>query len=328
MLPASSKDFSHGFDWRKWEARSVCALGLLLAGYVGVTVWAVRGNLTNALHQLSWRVVPAVIGFVAVGWILRSLRWHYYVRCRRWEIPFGHSVWAFFASFAFAVTPGKVGEVIKSVLLRTRYNVPLADGAGVLLVERLGDLIAVLILAAGGLTLMTNGPVYFAMVVLLVGAMTVAVSSRKIHRPVLARFARVKKIAPLVEKIVRLLDSGRALLQPAPLAAGIAVALVAWTCEGIAFHLLVRSFGLAIHPLTSCAIFGIGTVVGALSALPGGVGGFEVVAILLLTKLGLPTAALPVVVFRFCSLWLANLVGFAFLLGWLTFISKPARAAK
>jgi len=56
--------------------------------------------------------------------------------------PWRHSLLAFLASFVFTATPGKAGEVIKSVLLRTRYDVPLPMAWGVLLVERLGDLLA------------------------------------------------------------------------------------------------------------------------------------------------------------------------------------------
>jgi uncharacterized membrane protein YbhN (UPF0104 family) len=53
-------------------------------------------------------------------------------------------------------------------------------------------------------------------------------------------------------------------------------------------------------------------------------GSFEVVAVILLTRLGLPTstAILPVLLFRFFSLWLTNLVGFFFLMYWLSSVSK------
>ena len=54
-----------------------------------------------------------------------------------------------------------------------------------------------------------------------------------------------------------------------------------------------------------------------MSALPGGIGSFEVVMVLLLSRL-----ALPVVLFRFCTLWLTSLLGFLFLLGLLSFVSR------
>jgi uncharacterized membrane protein YbhN (UPF0104 family) len=304
--------------WGRWATRSLLVLAAIMCLYVGASVWAKRADLAGASGKLPWHVIPSVIGLVFLGWGLRSLRWHYYVKRLGWPVPLHHSLLAFFASFAFTATPGKAGEVVKSVLLRTRYNVPLADGAGVLLVERLGDLLAVLVLAAGGLTLMADGVIYFVLAVLMVGGIGALVSSRAVYYPLLMQIERIGRLAGLADKLLRLLDTGRRLLRPAPLLAGVGIALVAWSCEGWAFHVLMRGFGVAITPVKACSIFGIATLFGALCASPGGVGGFEGVMLWLLSRLGLPVAAatLPIVLFRFCTLWLTSLLGFGFLLWW------------
>ena len=324
LPPSSGKSLVSPVEWRKWLTRSLVLLAVLMCLYVGAGLWAVRGDLARASRQLPWQVIPSILCLVFAGWGLRALRWHYYVGRLRWPVPLGHSLCAFMASFAFTATPGKAGEVVKSVLLRTRHNVPLAEGAGVLLVERLGDLLAVLVLAVGGLTLLADGLVYFLAAAALVGGTTVVVSSRAVYQPLLSQVARVPKLAGLSEKVLRLLDTGRVLLHPTPFLVGTGIALIAWSCEGWAFHILLHGFGMRLSPLTSCSIFGIATVVGALSALPGGVGSFEVVMVLLLSRLSLPAAVatLPVVLFRFCTLWLGSFFGFLFLAGWLLFVSK------
>ncbi len=202
----------------------------------------------------------------ARAWRMDSarLRWHYYVRLLRWEIPLLQSMLAFFASFAFSATPGKAGEVIKSVLLRTRYKTPLAEGVGVLLVERLGDLLAVIILATGGLVLLADAMIYFSLAVLLVGGTAVFVGNRSIYAPILSRMARIAKLSGPANKLLRLFDTSRTLLGPLPFLLGVGVAMIAWSCEGLAFHILIQSFGVRTQILTSCSIFGIATLVGAL----------------------------------------------------------------
>jgi len=291
--------------------------------YLGATIWSVRGDLIRAVGQLPLSSLPSAVGLVLCGLALRAGRWHYYARRLHWDIPLNHSVAAFLASFAFTATPGKAGELVKSVLLRTRYDIPLADGAGVLLVERLGDLLAVIILAAGGLALLPGALGYLIATVLLVGAAMVFVSSRRIHAPVLSQLTRIPKLSGTADKILRMLDSGRVLLQPAPYLVGVGLAVLAWGCEGWAFHVIIRGFGVESRVLTSCSIFGVATLVGALSALPGGLGSFEAVMVLLLSRSGMPVGAatLPVVVFRLCTLWLGSLIGLLFMLGWLSFVS-------
>lgn len=315
--------------WGRWTVRSVVLLGVLMCLYVGTGIWAARGRLLHADQQLPWQALPSILGLVLVGWCLRSLRWHYYVRRLGWPVPLGPSLLSFFASFAFTATPGKAGEVVKSVLLRTRYQVSLSEGAGVLLVERLGDLLAVLVLAAGGVALMSHGWIYFLGAALLVGGVTAAVSSRTLCHALLSRLMRIRKLNSIATKLLRLLDTGRALLRPLPLLAGFGIALVAWGCEGWALHVLLRSFGLELRPLTSCSVYGIATLVGALSALPGGVGSFEVVMVLLLSRLGcsVAAAALPVVLFRCCTLWLTSFLGLFFLTSWLAFGRRGRQTA-
>lgn len=310
--------------WSHWIGRTILGLTAIMCLYLGATVWASRGDLIRAIGRLPLGFLPGVIGLVLLGLLLRAVRWHYYVRRLRWEVPWCQSIVAFLASFAFTATPGKAGEVVKSVLLRTRYNVPLADGVGVLLVERLGDLLAVLLLAASGLTLLADGLVYLLIAAMLVVATTVVVGNRRIYGPIISQVARIPKLSGVADKTICLLNAGRALLHPAPFLVGMGLAMIAWSCEGLAFHLLIGGFGSKPQILTSCSIYGAATLAGALSALPGGIGGFEVVMVLLLSRLGMlvAEAMMPVVVFRLCTLWLGSLIGLVFMLGWLFWMGQ------
>jgi uncharacterized protein (TIRG00374 family) len=314
---------SYAVVWRRWIGRAVFALMAIMFLYLGATIWSVRGDLFRALGRLPLSSLPSAIGLVLCGLALRAGRWHYYARRLRWVVPAHHSVMAFLASFAFTATPGKAGELVKSVLLRTRYDIPLADGAGVLLVERLGDLLAVIILAAGGLALLPGALGYLLVTALLVGVAMIFVCNRPIYAPFFSRLAKVPKLSGTAHKILRMLDSGRVLLQPAPFLVGVGIAVLAWGCEGWAFHIIIQGFGVESRLLTACSIFGVATLVGALSALPGGLGSFEGIMVLLLSQTGMSVGAatLPVVVFRFCTLWLGSLIGLVFMVGWLSFVS-------
>ncbi len=313
--------------WHRWVGRGVFFLTAIMCLYLFATVWAARGNLLRALHELPLTTLPSILALVVLGLALRAGRWHYYVRLLRWQVPWHHSLVAFLASFAFTATPGKAGEVVKSVLLRTRYDLSLTEGMGVLLVERLGDLLAVLVLAIGGLALLADSLVYFLAAAVLVIGMTLFTSSRRIYTPILALVGKLPKLSGFADKMLRLLNTGEALLRPVPFLVGVGIAVLAWGCEGWAFHLLIRGFGVESGFFTSCSIYGIATLVGALSALPGGLGSFEVVMMLLLARLGMPaaTATLPIVLFRLCTLWLGSFLGLLAMVGWFTWIA-PAGA--
>src|SRR6185436_18941781 len=103
--------------------------------------------------------LTSVIGLVILGIALRIVRWQYYVRRLHWNIPFRYSALAFLASLALTATPGKAGEAMKFVLLKERYKIDLSAGVGVLIVERLGDVVAVLILSVASVSLIKGASV-------------------------------------------------------------------------------------------------------------------------------------------------------------------------
>jgi uncharacterized protein (TIRG00374 family) len=113
-------------------------------------------------------------------------------------------------------------------------------------------------------------------------------------------------------------------MQSIPLLVGGSVALAAWSCEALAFHYLVGRLGIHSSLLISFSIYGLSTLAGALSMLPGGLGGFEVVMAFLLTRVAAPTsiATVAVVIFRLCTLWLFSLIGAIFMCAWMIFFTK------
>jgi uncharacterized membrane protein YbhN (UPF0104 family) len=227
-------------------------------------------------------------------------------------------VLAFLASFALTATPGKAGEVVKAGLLRSRYGLAMADTTGVLLVERLGDVLAVLMLAAGGLTLFADARLYIVICLIAVGGLSAVLVNERWYRALFARLAGLPRLKPLADKGLALFETGHALLRPAPFGIGLALAIVAWVCEALAFHVILQGFGITLPVLTSFSIYGVSTLVGALSMLPGGVGGVEGAMLLLLATRGVePAAAVaPIVLSRFSSLWLISLLGFVFMGIW------------
>jgi uncharacterized protein (TIRG00374 family) len=310
---------------RTWLKRSAIILVAVMSIYGSVALWAGRGGWGVTLAVISVRDIFILIGLVLVGFLLRAGRWHYYIRVLHWEVPLLHSITAFVASIALTVTPAKSGELAKVVLLRSQHEISLSQGAGVLLIERLGDLFAVVVITIGGLTLFIDLSRYVLVsVILLCAALFVAATSRV----VLVRAQAIPKLRALSSKLLNILNAVQQLLRPLPLLIGVSIALAAWSCEALAFHFLVSRLNIHNSILVSFSIYGLSTLAGALSMLPGGLGGVEAVMAFLLTRLAIPAsvAAIVVVVFRLCTLWLFSFIGLIFMLAWIIFLSKRGGA--
>jgi uncharacterized protein (TIRG00374 family) len=305
----------------KWLRRSGFILMAMVSVYAGATLWAGRGGWQLALTAISLGDILIIVGLVSIGFLLRAGRWHYYIRVLQWNVPLLQSISAFVASIALTATPAKSGELAKAVLLRSQHEISLSQGAGVLLIERLGDLFAVTVLAIGGLTLFIDLSSYVLASVVVVGVVAFLAARCRV---VLVRVQAISKLRNPSLRLINMLDAVWLLMRPIPLLVGGSLALAAWSCEALAFHYLVGRLSIHSSLLISFSIYGLSTLAGALSMLPGGLGGFEAVMAFLLTRLAAPTSAatVAVVIFRLCTLWLFSLIGAVFMSAWMIFFTK------
>ena len=104
-----------------------------------------------------------------------------------------------------------------------------------------------------------------------------------------------------------------------------AFSIIAWFAECLAFYLLLTALDTGLPLASVTFVYAFATLVGALSFLPGGLGGFEVVALILLGARGidLGTAVFATSVIRLTTLWFSVAVG-SFLLSYLLFNREGA----
>src|SRR5262249_20439359 len=137
---------------------------LILAAVLGVIVaaglvWSANLPATlEALRRFQWALVPLVVAATLANYGLRFVKWDFYLRCLAVPLPRRQSLQVFLAGFTMAITPGKVGEVLKAVLVRDLVGTELSRTASVVMAERLTDVAGVLALGALGGTALPAGP--------------------------------------------------------------------------------------------------------------------------------------------------------------------------
>jgi len=167
------------------------------------------------------------------------------------------SLTIFTAGLTMTISPAKLGEVLKSGLLRRSFGVPVSRSAPIVVVERITDALGVVVLAAaGGAGAASRWPL---VAVALVGSLGLVVLLRT---ALLDRFERLR--------------AGRAaaaeLLGAGMLAATTAISAVSWFFECLAAWVCVRGLGLDVSLADTVVVFSLGSLAGALSFLPGGIG--------------------------------------------------------
>ena len=294
--------------YRLKQAALVTAIAML--GYLALAIASDGSTFLEGLRRLSAPQWLALLCLSLLNYCLRFVRWHHYLLLLGARISLWRDLGIYFAGFAFTVTPGKAGEAVRSLYLRAA-GVRWSTGLAALAVERLLDLAAVALLATLAMQSFANYAMPAAIVVVLgVGCLFIVTRPRIIHWLLLV-LPKEGRVGSLAQGTVSILDESRIILAPYTLLTGLLLGITAWAAEAWGFYLLLQWLGNDIDLLLAMGIYAVSMLAGAISFLPGGLGGAEAaMAALLMTQgMSLSTAILATVICRAVTLWFAVLIG-------------------
>jgi uncharacterized protein (TIRG00374 family) len=282
---------------------------LAATAYLLTVLWAGRADVIAAIGGVGVGTVGILLGLSLTNYGLRFLRWHYYLHKLGCKLPIAHDLLIYIGGFALTTTPGKAGELARTLWLRP-YGVAPNRSIAAFFSERLQDFIAVFLLSCMGLSLYPGGRW------LLLGALGLLVLAFVLlYVPggarVMIRWSEKSRLASLFHQMTEILAHARGCLAPVPLVAGLAIGIAAWAAESWGFAILLQALG---HPLplpTAFSIYTFSMLTGAVSFLPGGLGGSEAAMIVLLRLAGVPIgiAVSGTLLIRLVTLWFAVLLG-------------------
>ena len=265
------------------------------------------GDTADKISDLPVHYLLAALSLALSNYLFRYFRWCYYLRVLKIDIPAKLNLLVFLSGLAMSVTPGKAGELVKCYLLSSRTGVPVARSAPIVVVERLVDVIAVIILGLTGLA-MLSAPVISALVAVLTLVLLVFIFA-------LSRYALRLTRLPVLSRWTELLrdsqDCFRQLASAKVMFVGVVIGVVAWSAEGLALWVILNGIGADIALIQAIPIYATATLVGALTVLPGGLIGTEgsMLALLLQLDVVRSAASAGTVLVRLVTLWFAVGIG-------------------
>ena len=294
--------------------RRVLAYGVFGA----FALWCIKA-LWHDLSQIDLGPLrtgwPAVLGaglLSLFNYGLRVVRWNMYLHALGHRLPWRFVSLTFMAGFAFTLSPGKLGEMVRARYYQPR-GIPIASVSGAFFVERLLDLLVMILLAAAVLADVQAYRSFLWVAVALVGGLITGVAFMPWARIEQAMcHTPLGRVRQTIKAVAHMFVSARQFLAPELLFKGLLIGLFAWAAEAVGLK-LVADVVAPVHLSVPVAmgIYAIAIIVGALSFLPGGLGSTEVVMAALLFSHGytMPQAILLTLICRLLTLWLAVLIG-------------------
>jgi uncharacterized protein (TIRG00374 family) len=300
-----------------WRYRAVVLSVVVSAlGYLGFSLWGGWQAVSNAIGEVGLIGIVIALGMSSLNYALRFIRWQIYLNVLGHRLPWRPSLNIYLAGFALTTTPGKAGEALRGVLLKT-WDVPYPHSFAAFFSERLSDLFAVVLLALFGLSLYPAAqPMVVAGVALIVMALLMLSQRRLLERLAQASAhgdSRLNRLCGhLLEVLLQAQHCHRLKLLP-----GVTLlSVLAWGAEAVAFHWILGWMGADISLTFAVFVYALAMLAGAISFMPGGLGGAEAVMVALLMWKGMASAdaIAATVLIRLATLWFAVGIGALMLL--------------
>ena len=269
--------------------------------------------ITEKISNFKINYLPLILFLVTASWCPVFIKWHFLLKNCEIDIPLTRSITVFLSGLAFDITPGKLGALMKSQILKTSFNIPRTKTAPIVLVEKVYDLIGAILASIIGIIIL-GMDVYLIIIAILVLAM---VFFFLYYRPAselfFKRVTKTKFFSKYVENISELDKIVQKSTNVKVATICILLAVTYWFIVSAAVYFTLIGFDINILDyLKVLSIYATSILLGAISFIPGGVGITEgaLASLFTLEGIDVSTALILSVIIRIFVLWYSVSIGF------------------
>jgi uncharacterized protein (TIRG00374 family) len=287
---------------------STAFAGLL---YLGFTIYADFNQVARVFKEFNWLLLPILLILSLLNYFTRFIKWDYYLSILKIPVKKIDSLSIFMSGLIMSVTPGKMGELLKSYLVKEIAGTQISKTAPIIFAERITDFISLIIIGLIGAYIYGYGGeitiavgVFFLIVIIII-------SNKKLAMPLIGLIEKISFLKKHIAKIHNAYESSYQMLKLAPLIYMILLSLVGWFFECLGYHLILSNFGVSNSFIWASFSYAFATIVGSITMLPGGLGVTEGSLTYMVIKSGASKeiAVASTFIVRVVTLWFAVLVG-------------------
>lgn len=315
-------------------SRTIWFCVLAVMAYTAFVIWTDARRNLEVFKAFSWSALPLIIGLVIVNFLLREVKWDFFRRKAGINVPRFGSFLVFFSGYSMAISPGRVGELIKPFMYKEYFGKSMRRSIPLVFCERLTDLLGMIVLALLSVLpflrgIASNGDIsassaqnliyllLLASIISMIGGIWFARQKRWVYA-LLHAGMRYPRLRPTLKHLCHIYYATYPLLTMKNLILATLLGAISWFFECIAMKLILDGVGAThVTVLELTFVFCMATIVGGFFFfLPGGLGGFEGAAFRMLQLLGVGKNAIvpAILILRFCTLFFAVGLGFLFIL--------------
>jgi len=286
----------------------ICSVGL----YASFLIFSDISLLITKFQEFNKKNLFFIIPLVITSYFIRSLRWNFLLNSSKIKIGVKESTEIFFSGMAFGVTPAKIGEIVKSHILKKKYSQPISKTAPIIFIERYYDLVGIIVILLIGMWFIELQKIFIIALFGIAVSLMILSQQKSTFEKVLKNTSNLPFLKKYANNILLSYDTINSLLKPKIYGKSILYSITAWSAESLAVFFIFDGFGINLEIPVATFIFTSSTLLGGVSLVPGGVGITEggMLGLLLLNNVDYTTSFSSVLLVRILTLWLSVIIGF------------------
>ena len=283
-------------------------------GLYGVFLFFSDFNIiSKQISNFKYEFLPLILLLVSISWTPLLVRWQILLKKNDINIPIKKSFLLFLGGMSMTITPGHVGELIKSQLIKTIYNIPRTKTAPIIFVEKFYDLTGAIIASIIGIIILGMDASLILISVSILIVIIFLIYYRPIFEFILKRVTKTKFFSKYSENISDSYEIVRNSTTPQISSISFGLSILYWVIISIAVHFILLSFGIeSISVLKTISIYSSSVIIGAISFIPGGLGITEgsLIGLFSLEGIDISLALVLSVMIRILTMWYSVSIGF------------------
>lgn len=286
---------------------------IIIIFYVAILIYSDINAIANRISEIQIRFFPIAFSLMGVQLLALGVRYHRMLRKLGISIPLKESIKIFIAGLSLIATPGGIGTAIKSHILKKKYNIPVSKTLPIIFIERLTELIGILVILS--LFFYSTGlfesifAIGFGFIFVFV--MYLLISNGRVFNSIKALLNKINKIKKFTITLDESKESLIKLTEKNVFSEMIGWSLIAKFAHFSAVYFIFLSLNLDLGFLLSGQIYYTSLVLGYLTLIPSGliVTESSMIAILLNHGVEFSSATVLVIFTRLITTGLGTILG-------------------
>jgi glycosyltransferase 2 family protein len=281
-----------------------------IAVYVIMGVYADFGKLSLTISYFQWQYFLFMIILTTIGYLIRCIKWNLFLKTAGVHLDYKENLFVFFSGLSMIVTPGKLGEVWKSWLIRDISGDELSKTLPVVIMDRVTDVISLIFLSLIGIFYYREGISVLIILSAICIGFYIAIRSKTVVEKM--KIFLEKRFSKYTNDMQLMHETMNKIMAPKVLVSLSLLNALAWFFECLGLYSVIIGFGQSIDILLATFIFSFSSLIGGVSMVPGGIGVAEAGISGLLVMNGIsPALSVGIaLILRLGSFWYGAILGF------------------